>query len=135
MGQEDTRHVPDYKAENYNEREGGSTALMSGRAVDLEAQRKEVIGHSAAEYHIPASTKYLYLCLYFALNLSLTIYNKALLDKVSTTPRASKVCASYRLDNLSDCQVRISLAAYDRSHRHSFDRVLRATIKGSIWVD
>ena len=98
MGKEEIRDVPDYKVENYKEREGGSTALSSGRAADLEAQRKEVVGHSAAEYQIPTSTKYLYLCLYFALNLSLTIYNKALLDKASTTPRASKCW----LDNLSD---------------------------------
>ena len=93
MGEDEIRDVPDYKVKIYKEREEGGTALLSGRAADLEAQREEVIGHSAAEYHIPTSTKYLYLCLYFALNLSLTIYNKALLGKVSTTPRAFKFCA------------------------------------------
>lgn len=40
---------------------------------------------SALEYRIPASRKLAYLGLYFLLNLSLTIYNKAVLGTVSAT--------------------------------------------------
>lgn len=40
---------------------------------------------SALEYRIPASRKLAYLGLYFLLNLSLTIYNKAVLGTVSVT--------------------------------------------------
>jgi len=35
-----------------------------------------------AEYRVPARTKYLYLALYFGLNLTLTLFNKAVLGKV-----------------------------------------------------
>lgn len=53
--------------------------------IDLEGQMKSVKGSRdsiAAEYSIATSTKYLYLSLYFALNLALTIYNKAVLGRV-----------------------------------------------------
>lgn len=43
-------------------------------------KHKEVIAH---EYSIPATTKYLYLSLYFGLNLTLTLFNKAVLGQVS----------------------------------------------------
>lgn len=50
---------------------------------DAEAQlTKKRASASAAEYSIPSSTKYLYLIIYFTLNLSLTIYNKYVLGKV-----------------------------------------------------
>ena len=53
---------------------------------DVEAQnrhaRTQSIATNAPEYHIPTSTKYLYLALYFGLNLTLTLYNKAVLGKV-----------------------------------------------------
>lgn len=53
---------------------------------DVEAQtrhtRTQSTATSAPEYQIPTSTKYLYLALYFALNLTLTLYNKAVLGKV-----------------------------------------------------
>ena len=41
---------------------------------------KEVTAH---EYSIPPRTKYLYLSLYFGLNLTLTLFNKAVLGQVS----------------------------------------------------
>lgn len=44
---------------------------------DTEAQKR------AWEYTIPSSTKYMYLVLYFTLNLVLTLYNKAVLGRVS----------------------------------------------------
>ena len=37
----------------------------------------------ALEYGVATHTKYLYLGLYFALNLTITLYNKAVLGKVS----------------------------------------------------
>lgn len=43
---------------------------------DIEAQKR------AWEHTIPTSTKYIYLALYFTLNLVLTLYNKAVLGKV-----------------------------------------------------
>lgn len=43
---------------------------------NMEAQK------CAPEYTIPSSTKYVYLALYFILNLVLTLYNKAVLGKV-----------------------------------------------------
>ena len=53
---------------------------------DLESQRSSpandtVSGSHAAEYSVPARTKYLFLGLYFGLNLSLTLFNKAVLGK------------------------------------------------------
>ena len=50
---------------------------------DIEAQMllKSKSG-VAPEYSIPTSTKYMYLALYFTLNLVLTLYNKAVLGKV-----------------------------------------------------
>ena len=57
---------------------------------DVEAQPTPCVStdsHSsspvALEYRIPASRKLAYLALYFLLNLSLTIYNKAVLGSVS----------------------------------------------------
>ena len=44
------------------------------------AQRRAKAG--AVEYQVPSSTKYLFLGIYFALNLALTIYNKYVLGKV-----------------------------------------------------
>ena len=38
---------------------------------------------TAYEYSIPTGTKYLYLSLYFGLNLTLTLFNKAVLGQVS----------------------------------------------------
>lgn len=40
---------------------------------------------SAHEYSIPTKTKYFYLSLYFGLNLTLTLFNKAVLGQVSCT--------------------------------------------------
>ena len=49
---------------------------------DLEAQRTKRAEISAAEYQVPTSTKYLFLAVYFTLNLALTICNKLVLGKV-----------------------------------------------------
>ena len=50
---------------------------------DIEAQMLLKSKDCAApEYSIPTRTKYLYLALYFTLNLVLTLYNKAVLGKV-----------------------------------------------------
>ena len=40
-------------------------------------------GKHAAEYRVPTRTKYTYLGVYFGLNLGLTLFNKAILGKVS----------------------------------------------------
>ena len=62
--------------------------------TDVEAQtrhaRTQSTTSAAPEYQIPTSTKYLYLALYFGLNLTLTLYNKAVLGKVCS-PGLSKL--------------------------------------------
>lgn len=54
---------------------------------DIEAQNARIqsTATNAPEYQIPTSTKYLYLALYFGLNLTLTLYNKAVLGKVRSS--------------------------------------------------
>ena len=71
----------------------GKKGLLEKHMVmnDPEAQRTiKRVDSSAAEYRVPTSTKYLFLGIYFTLNLALTIYNKFVLGKVcsekSTTP-------------------------------------------------
>ena len=54
---------------------------------DVEAQQHVPLketesGRQGAEYSVPARTKYIYLALYFGLNLGLTLFNKAVLGKV-----------------------------------------------------
>ena len=53
---------------------------------DVEAQNRHARAQStttiAPEYQTATSTKYFYLALYFGLNLTLTLYNKAVLGKV-----------------------------------------------------
>ena len=62
---------------------------MMSASGDVEAQRprspteSEIgSGKHAAEYRVPTRTKYLYLGVYFGLNLGLTLFNKAILGKV-----------------------------------------------------
>lgn len=54
---------------------------------DLESQKSQLLetanAPNAIEYSVAAPVKLLYLGCYFALNLALTIYNKAVLQKVS----------------------------------------------------
>ena len=63
----------------------GKQALLEKQMVmdDLEAQRTiKRADDPAAEYQVPTNTKYLFLGVYFTLNLALTIYNKYVLGKV-----------------------------------------------------
>ncbi len=62
--------------------------LRQSAELDLEAQQQKSKEHSstaptAAEYDVETKTKLLYLAGYFAINLSLTIYNKAVLGVAS----------------------------------------------------
>ena len=61
---------------------------------DVEAQSRHARAQSTTavppEYQIPTNTKYLYLALYFGLNLTLTLYNKAVLGKVRS-PRPPRL--------------------------------------------
>ena len=51
--------------------------------TDLEAQSTHANGEPVPlEYVISTRTKYMYLAIYFSSNLSLTLYNKAILGKV-----------------------------------------------------
>lgn len=61
-------------------------ANLGRTPVDVEAQTKEAAEVPAAEYRVPLATKYLYLSLYFTLNVALTICNKAVLGKVRSFP-------------------------------------------------
>jgi hypothetical protein len=66
-----------------------SEKSLSNSMADLEAQQpilsteKSSPSPLAMEYRVPARKKLLYLGGYFLLNLSLTLYNKALLGNVS----------------------------------------------------
>lgn len=63
--------------------------LSGQRKDDVEAQKPDFkdgrlrVSTTAAEYLVATRTKLLYLAGYFALNLALTIYNKAVLGGVS----------------------------------------------------
>jgi hypothetical protein len=62
---------------------------VASKNVDLEAQpvvraSRENLPPLAMEYRVSARKKLLYLSGYFLLNLSLTLYNKALLGNVSS---------------------------------------------------
>ena len=73
--------------------------------TDVEAQtrhaRTQSTTSAAPEYQIPTTTKYLYLALYFGLNLTLTLYNKAVLGKVCV-PGLSKLFRELRCVSYSD---------------------------------
>ncbi len=58
---------------------------------ETQSLRDRHIEITAHEYNIPTRTKYLHLSLYFGLNLTLTLFNKAVLGQVS---------AHYRLKTL-----------------------------------
>ena len=69
-------------ATNLLEKEEG---LVMHQLGDIEAQQPMnnlTSGRHGAEYSVPLRTKFTYLGLYFSLNLGLTLFNKAILDKV-----------------------------------------------------
>lgn len=88
MAEKSPYHDSSYGSED--ERTNSQDSRMEKETLaiksDVEAQIRHVRGQSTAtiapEYQIPTSTKYLYLALYFGLNLTLTLYNKAVLGKV-----------------------------------------------------
>ena len=67
--------------------EGFSIDSLDASFHDPDAQsiRREQRAVHAHEYNVSTRKKYLYLGLYFALNLTLTIFNKAVLRTVSGT--------------------------------------------------
>lgn len=87
MAEKSPYHDSSYGSED--ERNNSQDSRMEKEALfvksDVEAQMRHARTQSTAtiapEYQIPTSTKYLYLALYFALNLTLTLYNKAVLGK------------------------------------------------------
>jgi hypothetical protein len=62
--------------------------MSSTQTLDLETQATEksdaplLLAQTESEYGVPTATKLAYLCVYLLLNVSLTIYNKAVLGKV-----------------------------------------------------
>ena len=96
-------------------------AMLQARS-DLEAAQPRLptddasSGQHAAEYKVPARTKYTYLSLYFGLNLGLTLFNKAILGKVRCpgTDSPSKDDADHI--SLAVC---IPLAVNRNSYLHS----------------
>ena len=94
----------------------GKAGLLEKESVDndLEAQiTREKTNATATEYQTPLSLKYLYLSLYFALNLTLTIYNKYVLGKVCR-PRFSLPRLHADLVSV----VCIPVAAHNHPYRH-----------------
>lgn len=88
MAEKSPYHDSSYGSED--ERNNSHDSRMDKETLiiksDVEAQtrhaRIQSTATNAPEYQIPTSTKYLYLALYFGLNLTLTLYNKAVLGKV-----------------------------------------------------
>ena len=89
MAEKNPYHDSSYGSED--ERTNSQDSRMETETLtlksDVEAQNRQAKAQSTAttiapEYQIPTSTKYLYLALYFGLNLTLTLYNKAVLGKV-----------------------------------------------------
>lgn len=88
MAEKSPYHDSSYGSED--ERNNSQDSRMEKETLiiksDVEAQTRHARTQSTAtiapEYQIPTSTKYLYLALYFGLNLTLTLYNKAVLGKV-----------------------------------------------------
>ena len=90
-GNRDSGHRPEFVNTGYIERSNHGSTLIAKvfddnqdtNSADVEAQSpSRSIRVIAPEYSIPTKTKSLYLGLYFALNLALTLYNKAVLGKV-----------------------------------------------------
>ncbi|KAF6230610.1 hypothetical protein HO173_011147 [Letharia columbiana] len=87
MAEKSPYHDSSYGSED--ERTNSQDSRMEKETLiiksDVEAQSRHTRAQSTAtiapEYQIPTSTKYLYLALYFGLNLTLTLYNKAVLGK------------------------------------------------------
>lgn len=87
MAEKSPYHDSSYGSED--ERTNSQDSRMEKETLiiksDVEAQSQHTRAQSTAtiapEYQIPTSTKYLYLALYFGLNLTLTLYNKAVLGK------------------------------------------------------
>ncbi|CAD6564941.1 MAG: UAA transporter [Alectoria sarmentosa] len=87
MAEKSPYHDSSYGSED--EKTNSQDSRMENQTLaiksDVEAQtrhlRTQSTGTIAPEYQIPTSTKYLYLALYFGLNLTLTLYNKAVLGK------------------------------------------------------
>lgn len=69
----------------------GEKYAMLNKVEDIEAAHippsptvsEAASGKHAAEYRVAPRTKYMYLGVYFGLNLALTLFNKAILGKVS----------------------------------------------------
>ncbi len=89
MAEKSPYHDSSYGSED--ERTNSQDSRMDKETLiiksDVEAQTRQAQAQSTAatiapEYQIPTNTKYLYLALYFGLNLTLTLYNKAVLGKV-----------------------------------------------------
>ena len=103
---------------------------------DVEAQQhvlsKETeSGRQGAEYSVPAKTKYIYLAVYFGLNLGLTLFNKAVLGKVGGNE-------GFRVKPaLADTEetVRFPMAAYRHTHRHCSTGLLDALVEGLLHFD
>lgn len=101
MAEKSPYHDSSYGSED--ERTNSQDSRMENQTLaiksDVEAQtrhlRTQSTGTIAPEYQIPTSTKYLYLALYFGLNLTLTLYNKAVLGKVCS-PRLSRLFVELR---------------------------------------
>lgn len=62
--------------------------MSTTQTLDLETPAREktdaplLLAQTKSEYGVPTEKKLAYICVYFLLNVSLTIYNKAVLGKV-----------------------------------------------------
>lgn len=79
---------------------------MLNKVEDIEAAHippsptvsEAASGKHAAEYRVAPRTKYMYLGVYFGLNLALTLFNKAILGRVSTPDSECSACQMMQAD-------------------------------------
>jgi hypothetical protein len=65
-----------------------SRTLAPNLEVQATEKRDVPLLPAETEYQVPTEKKLAYLSVYFFLNVSLTIYNKAVLGKVSLNPNS-----------------------------------------------
>ena len=110
---------------------GSTTPTEKVLSVENSPHAHNVVAQSAfmdqagiaLEYGVAAHTKYLYLGLYFALNLIITLYNKAVLGKVRSCMCwfEDYVCRSYLQ---AICLVCLSMAPHSAPYQLHLPGVL-----------
>lgn len=81
-------------------------------------------GKHAAEYRVPTRTKYMYLGVYFGLNLGLTLFNKAILGKVRAFRARSSLRPRVHQREKGESQITEKLTCVAFIHQFAFPWLL-----------